>query len=249
MAYFSKLRELLSAKGWRMMPRHGAGRSSPFMLESLEARVLLSADLAAAIPVADIVGSSTFGMQPAATVSSQGVPATAEVSWSVADILKSPVPSQAVSSKGEVLWGRIGSFFTPPAQHAGDFGGYGSVLDLPDGSRITTADQWNQRRVEIRDYWLQQIGPWPAPIQHPQSWSTMEQPSVLKGLPATISSWKPFRVPRLGPSCSRRLEMAHSPPRSIFGIFRRKAPALHRPVLAMSILPINSRSGASSRSR
>lgn len=100
MAYFSELRGFLSGQRRRMMPRRGAGRSSPFVVESLEARVLLSADLAAAIPVADILESSTFGMQPAATVS-----------------------SQSVLSQAEVLWGRIGTFFTPPAQHAGEFGG------------------------------------------------------------------------------------------------------------------------------
>jgi hypothetical protein len=172
--FCSKLRELLSWKTRRKLRRPRPRRSSSFSLELLDARVLLSGDVAGAVPVADILNSSTFGIHAAPT---QAVLNTAEVSWSVSDILRSStfgrqsaaaLPVQAAPTKADLLWDRIGSFFTPPAQYAGDAGGYASLLELPDGSRITTVDQWNQHRAEIRDYWLQQIGPWPAEIEHPR---------------------------------------------------------------------------------
>ncbi|WP_447987231.1 right-handed parallel beta-helix repeat-containing protein [Nitrospira sp. Nam74] len=71
--YFSKLRGFLSGRGRRKTPRPGARRSSAFSVESLEARVLLSADLAGAISVADIIKSTTFGQQPAVVQNVQNV--------------------------------------------------------------------------------------------------------------------------------------------------------------------------------
>ena len=153
-----------------------------FELEQLESRLLLSADLAG-IPSASMVNPASAPQVNAIThvVDSvkpgpasgmvQMAPISAGQSLSGQQIdngLSLTVSANVSAGKADALWGRIGGFFTPPAQYAGDFGRYASVLNLPDGSRITTAEQWNQRRVEIRDYWLEQIGPWPAPIQHPR---------------------------------------------------------------------------------
>ena len=61
--YLSKFAGLLAGNHRRKNPR--PRRSSPFKLESLEARVLLSADLGGAMSVADMLNSPTFGNQQA----------------------------------------------------------------------------------------------------------------------------------------------------------------------------------------
>ena len=62
--YFSKLRGFLSGKRRRKTARAGTRRTSRFGLESLEARVLLSADLSGTMSVADIL-KSPIGAQQA----------------------------------------------------------------------------------------------------------------------------------------------------------------------------------------
>lgn len=42
---------------------------------------------------------------------------------------------------------------------------YRSVLFMRDGTRITTENEWKQRRREIRDEWLSIIGEWPEIIK------------------------------------------------------------------------------------
>lgn len=61
--YFSKLEGFFSEKRRRKTFPRASRRSSKFGLESLEARVLLSADLGGAMAVADILKSSTLGTQ------------------------------------------------------------------------------------------------------------------------------------------------------------------------------------------
>ena len=63
--YFSKLRDFLSGKRGRNIARGATRRLSPFKIESLEARVLLSADLGVALSVAEILNSPTVGNQQA----------------------------------------------------------------------------------------------------------------------------------------------------------------------------------------
>ena len=58
--YYSKLPGVVVGNQRRENPR--PRRSSPFNLESLEARVLLSGDLGGAISVSDILNSPTFGI-------------------------------------------------------------------------------------------------------------------------------------------------------------------------------------------
>jgi parallel beta-helix repeat protein len=66
--YYSKLRGFLSHARRRRVPDTGIRRSSPFRLESLEARVLLSADLGGAVPVADMLKSTSLGTQQPAVI-------------------------------------------------------------------------------------------------------------------------------------------------------------------------------------
>src|SRR6476659_267971 len=74
--YFSKFAGLLAENRRRENLR--PPRSSPFKLESLEARVLLSADLGGAISVAALLNSPTFGNQQPVVQQTQPVqvPAT-----------------------------------------------------------------------------------------------------------------------------------------------------------------------------
>src|SRR4051812_1778698 len=85
--YFSKFTGLLFARG---MENARPRRSSPFRLESLEARVLLSGDLGGAMSVADILNSSTFGGQQAVVQNTQPVQVQ-DISYS------NPSPTPALS--------------------------------------------------------------------------------------------------------------------------------------------------------
>lgn len=62
----------------------------------------------------------------------------------------------------------IGSFFSPPEEFVGDFGGYKSPLRFRDGAIIKTAGDWRRRRGEIIATWRGMIGDWPALIERPE---------------------------------------------------------------------------------
>ncbi|MDO8542140.1 MAG: prolyl oligopeptidase family serine peptidase [Opitutaceae bacterium] len=59
-------------------------------------------------------------------------------------------------------------FFTPPAEFAGNFGGYASPLKFNDGRPVSALSQWPGRRVEILKYWHEQMGPWPEMLARPK---------------------------------------------------------------------------------
>ena len=40
---------------------------------------------------------------------------------------------------------------------------------MSDGSRVRTAAGWVERRKEIRDFWMRELGPWPNSIKHPKT--------------------------------------------------------------------------------
>ena len=74
--YRSKFVGLFSTTRRRNMAPAYRHTSTPFRLETLEARVLLSADLGGAIPVAEILKSSTFGVQQSVIQNVQPAQAT-----------------------------------------------------------------------------------------------------------------------------------------------------------------------------
>lgn len=74
---------------------------------------------------------------------------------------------QGICFCGEVP-GEIASFFGPPKDFVGDFGGYGSVLEFRDGSVVETAGDWGRRRAEILGEWRGLIGEWPDLIARPE---------------------------------------------------------------------------------
>lgn len=67
----------------------------------------------------------------------------------------SPIPS----SQGGA--GLPPDAFQPPAKYAGDFGDYRSPLRFDDGTPVRSAQDWNQRRTEIREHWHGIMGEWP----------------------------------------------------------------------------------------
>jgi len=59
----------------------------------------------------------------------------------------------------------LAPYFVPPAEFAGDFGQYRSVLRFDDGSPVASADDWRLRRSEILETWHSRMGRWPAFVQ------------------------------------------------------------------------------------
>jgi hypothetical protein len=56
-------------------------------------------------------------------------------------------------------------WFSPPTEHATDFGKYRSPLKFDDGSPVRNASDWNKRRGEILSYWHKAMGPWPPMLK------------------------------------------------------------------------------------
>jgi len=63
---------------------------------------------------------------------------------------------------------RIAPAFQPPAEFAKDFGSYKSPFEFADGSKVKKAEDWPKRREEIRKFWHESLGPWPALIEKPK---------------------------------------------------------------------------------
>lgn len=60
------------------------------------------------------------------------------------------------------------TFTKPPAEFAGDGGDYRSPLLFENGDRVTTPEQWKERRKEIQDTWTGLLGEWPDVISDPE---------------------------------------------------------------------------------
>jgi len=56
----------------------------------------------------------------------------------------------------------------PPERFAGDYGDYRSPLRFENGRRVTSPEQWPERRAEIVDTWTGHLGEWPALITEPE---------------------------------------------------------------------------------
>jgi len=73
-----------------------------------------------------------------------------------------------VSGAAEPLPKPLASYFTPPAEFAGQTGDYKSPLRFADGTEAKTADDWKRRRQEILKEWHGLMGPWPEAIEKPK---------------------------------------------------------------------------------
>lgn len=62
----------------------------------------------------------------------------------------------------------LAPYTAPPPDFANQLGDYRSPLLFDDGTRVASPEQWRQRRREIREGWMREMGPWPALIEHPR---------------------------------------------------------------------------------
>ena len=47
------------------------------------------------------------------------------------------------------------------AEYVGNYGNYRSPLKFYDGNTVKTKADWQKRRVEIKDKWMNMMGEWP----------------------------------------------------------------------------------------
>jgi dienelactone hydrolase len=87
---------------------------------------------------------------------------TAACSWIV---IASAAAEEPANSDA---WAKIAPYFAPPAEFAGDTGGYATPLKFSDGRPVETAEQWAKRRTEILREWHQMLGPWPPLLEKPK---------------------------------------------------------------------------------
>ena len=71
-------------------------------------------------------------------------------------------------SADETAWKAISKHFAVPDEFRDDYGMYRSPLKFYDGRDVKTAEDWQKRRVEIRERWMSLLGPWPALITDPE---------------------------------------------------------------------------------
>lgn len=60
------------------------------------------------------------------------------------------------------------AFYRPPATFENQYGEYRDVLRFDDGTDVRSRDEWQRRRVEIKDYWQNAMGTWPELLERPQ---------------------------------------------------------------------------------
>lgn len=82
----------------------------------------------------------------------------------VAAVVSLTLSAAAFADEPDVL----APYTRPPAEFADRFGDYRPLLRFENGTRVATPWQWRQRRDEIREQWMQEMGPWPALIEHPR---------------------------------------------------------------------------------
>jgi dienelactone hydrolase len=68
----------------------------------------------------------------------------------------------------DALWARIEPFTQPPKEFAGQLGDYKSPLVFADGTRVSSAEDWQRRRQEIAATWHKRLGTWPALVERPE---------------------------------------------------------------------------------
>ena len=66
------------------------------------------------------------------------------------------------------IWKKIGFFFAPPAEYAGQYRAYRSPLKFHNGRRVKTRANWKKRRIEILTRWTKLMGEWPPLLKDRQ---------------------------------------------------------------------------------
>lgn len=70
--------------------------------------------------------------------------------------------------KDQKLPDLLSPLFSPPAEYAGQLGGFRSPLKFDDGREVKTPADWAKRRQEIRQHWMEVMGPWPPLLEKPR---------------------------------------------------------------------------------
>ena len=65
-----------------------------------------------------------------------------------------------------VDWRELSSCFPPPAQYENVYGDYRSPLIFANGDPVRTPADWEKRRKEIYDNWMQMMGEWPPFLEN-----------------------------------------------------------------------------------
>lgn len=59
-------------------------------------------------------------------------------------------------------WNVIGTYMSPPDELKNQYGDYRSPLLFYNGDSVKTEQDWERRRVEIRNKWMRMMGEWPS---------------------------------------------------------------------------------------
>lgn len=81
--------------------------------------------------------------------------------------LAGKLASGEAPTRREKLAAQLAPYYDPPSEFAGKFGDYTSPLVDQDGKRVTTADEWKQRREKIAAIWHKRLGGWPPLVEKP----------------------------------------------------------------------------------
>jgi dienelactone hydrolase len=81
----------------------------------------------------------------------------------------SSVTAAVAHAEDSTAWKTIAPFFRPPAEYAEKLGSYRSPLLFEDGSRVTSAEDWQRRRKELLKSWQGLMGPWPDLLEKPKT--------------------------------------------------------------------------------
>ena len=63
-------------------------------------------------------------------------------------------------------WNKIKDYFNPPVIYKDNYGNYRSPLLLNNGDTIKNVNDWNKKRKEIKDTWMNLMGKWPPIIKN-----------------------------------------------------------------------------------
>lgn len=99
-----------------------------------------------------------------------------------------------MSERGRALWGDLAPYFAPPDSFVGEFGDFPDLLTFSNGEPVRTAEEWMERREEIRSEWHRMMGNWPELITDPEM-EVLERES-LEGMELLHIrfQWTPYEV-------------------------------------------------------
>ncbi|MBE9510341.1 MAG: dienelactone hydrolase family protein [Bacteroidetes bacterium] len=78
---------------------------------------------------------------------------------------KHSVFAQEPNVEAAVIWEKIETFFSPPAEFADKYGEFLSPLKFYNGRSVETIEDWQKRREEILSRWNNMMGVWPPLIK------------------------------------------------------------------------------------